>query len=384
MGDKKYLKAWDQPAIQINSTGTYRLLNSWRAQSIIAHTSNTMLPTLPNELLLEIAEYLPNTSDVYCMLMTTKDLSTLLQPLLEKAAQKIQDTAKGKNLPLIHFAAFEDDISIAKLALKLDPSSINLSFSFSGTPLRIASWKSFPKLVDFLIANGANPNGKDPFDLLADTPLNQALRNIIRREPGSAAMMIRRKQVIEQLLQAGGNPDIKGRNGLNALLQAATKGIAELITSIVKTGMVDINTRSPNQSTALHAAVTETGPGTDEVIEELLKQGIDVNAVNIYGQTALFNSCTPSGTALLIKYGADINIVDFSKQTVLHHKAKCVNHNYAAAIISEILRSEMPIDVNLLDNLGRSALDYARYTHNEPVVRLLEQFQASSLCKLRS
>lgn len=338
-----------------------------------------MLTTLPNELILEVAEKLTSPGDVYCMLLTTKHLSTLLQPVLDKKVKELKDSAKARKLPLIHFAVFENDISVARIALKLDPSSVNQSITLSGTPLRIASWKSFPRMVEFLIANGANPNAKDPFDLLSDTPLNQALRNIVGQEPCHESMAIRRKEVMEQLIQAGANPSIRGRNGLNALLQAASKGSAELIASIANTGMVDINTRSPNRSTALHVAVAESGDGSYEVIEELLKQGIDVNAVNIYGRTALFNSCTPSGTALLIEYGADANIADLAKQTVLHHRAKCVSHRYSARIIAEIFRSRMPIDLDLLDNMGRSALDYAIYTENKEVVMLLEKYQESSM-----
>lgn len=335
-----------------------------------------MFGTVPHELLFEMGEYLTTNSDAYCIFTTKKHLSKLLQPLLNQATTKIENAAKERKLPLIHYAVYEDSCSIAKLALKLEPHRINESFSISGTPLCIASWKSYPKMVSFLLENGANPNTKDPLDIYAETPLNQALSNIIHSERLTSPKEYKNYQVMELLLAAGANPNIPDKRGLNALLQAASKGNPELIDAILKTGLIDINTQSRNGSTALHFAVAESGDGSAAVVEALLKQRIDTNLKNVHGRTALFKSSTVENTALLIKYGADTNPTDLSGQTIFHHLAGHMSHSFAFKMMKEIILTTLPVAVDQLDNNGWSAMDYARYVQNEAMVLLLEKYQA--------
>lgn len=341
-----------------------------------------MLHTLPNELILQVAEQLTSRNEIYCLLLTCKDLSTILQPQLNKEAKKIQDAAAAKKLPLIHFAAFEDSYPIAKLALKLDPTCINTPITIYGTPLVIASWKTFPMMVEFLIANGANPNAQDPEDPLSDTPLSRALRNIITQQRVSPQLTTKRTQVIQQLLDGGADPRISGHNFLNALLDAASKRVPELITSIMETGLMDINTRSPNGGTALHAAVAVDGKGATGVIKELLRYGIDVNAVNDYGHSALFNSCSEDNTVLLIEHGIDVNMVNIEGQTVFHSRAKCPYHGFATRRIREILCCTNLANLSILDNMGRSPLDYAIYTQNMEAIKLLVDYEAIGYASL--
>lgn len=334
-----------------------------------------MLLTLPNELLLEVLQHLPNTSDVYCLLLTTKQLTGLVQPVLEKAAKRIQDNAKEKRMPLLHFATFENDLTIGKLALKLEPGCINAFHGRRGSALHIASWKGYGKMARFLLAHGANPNAINLASPLGDSPLDLALDNMFQPLSLSSSPD-NHAEVAQQLILAGADPNKLDDRGQNALIQAATGRVPELISTILDTGVVDINSQNNEGETALHLAAWMQDPRAIQIVEILLKRGIDVNAIDRGGATALCFSNKRDVTALLVEYGADVNVADYRGQTILHKLANVTNQAYALMHIQELLNSCFVVDVSLRDSLGYSALDYARYNNNSQVVMLFEGYLA--------
>lgn len=269
-----------------------------------------MLLSLPNELLLEVVENFANTTDVFYLLMTSKHLSNLLKPILVKAANKKVDSAAAVGLPLLHFAALHDDRTAAKLAIRNAPNCVNNFISDEGTALHIAVFEGLESMVEFLLAQGADPNIVNPnagTGVPIDTPLQVALANVIEIHDAVIIETIPMvsEGIVRLLLQRGANPNTFSHSGLNALLQAAHLGLPRVVSAILETHQIDIDSRCSTGATALHIAVIRAaGEGSFQAAELLLARGIDVNATDTHGNTALDYSPNARVTALLRRYGA--------------------------------------------------------------------------------
>ncbi|KAL0630968.1 hypothetical protein Q9L58_010178 [Maublancomyces gigas] len=334
-----------------------------------------MLLSLPNELILEVVENFTDTTDVFYLLMTNRRLSNLLQPVLVKASKEILDSAAEDNIPLLHYAALENRLTIAKLALKLDPGCLNKYLDPEGTALHVAVFEGFESMVEFLLDQGADPNPVDPNappGVLPDTPLHLALSNVAETQIFQAFKTVD-EGVVTLLLRRGADPNALIGNGMNSLLQAAHFGLPNIVAAILDTGKTDINSRTVVGSTALHIAVRRSKSGG--VPELLLARGIDVNATNDFGQTALFQSRNESVTALLLKYGATVGVVDYKNRTALHYLAERTFPGDSALIARQILSAGGPIDVGLRDKYNRSALDYAAHCGNEELMKVLGEYE---------
>lgn len=362
-------------------SNTYRSEEATKAHHISYNSQfSAMLLSLPNELILEVVANLTHTTDVFYLLMTSKDLSIVVEPILVEAGNRIIDSAAASQLPLLHFAALHNDRTAAKLALRNDPTCINNFLSGEGTPLHIAVFNGLESMVEFLLTQGADPNVVEPDPpngIPADTPLQTALSGVIQIQNGFIieTVPILSEGVVRRLLISGANPNTLTHDGMNALLQAAHLGLPAIVHAILDTDMIDINSRDATGGTALHVAVARAaGGGSFKVAELLLARGIDVNAIDTQGQTALFHAITEKVTALLLAYGAVVGIVDTANRTVLHHLAECFYIHNPAIIVKQILTADGPIDVSLVDVNQKTALDYATETGNDQVLAVLREF----------
>lgn len=338
-----------------------------------------MFLSLPNELLLDIAETLTDTTDVFHLLMTNKHVSTLLQPVLIKASNELLTSAAANELPLLHYAAQENKLSAAKLALKLDPGCVNRSISGKGTALHVAVFNGCESVVEFLLHHGADPNA--PKGRAATTPLQMALARIVEVQLVQVCPSDEIEGVAMLLLRHGADPTGISEHGMNALLYAARLGLPRIVEGILDTGTIDIDSRTAWGSTALHIAVERSD--TRRVAEVLLARGIDVNATNSLGQTALFRCRHRGVTELLLQYGADVGVVDQFSRTALHHLADWVYPEGAAAVAQLILGAGGVIDVGLRGIDGLSAMDIAEGSGNVRFVEVLEVYEMEELVAMR-
>lgn len=334
-----------------------------------------MFANLPNELIIQVAQYLNHPTDIFGLLMTSKHMSILVQPLLQKEVERKKKIAKIAKMPLLHLAVYENDRPFAKLALKENPLLINTSIDRLGTPLTIASCRANPRMVQFLIDNGSDLNEASHYLFTTNTPLNHVLHIIRKFESTNLSLLNRRKHVIKLLLDAGADPSIRDRVKYSALDIAVVIGFPKIIAHIMQTGFMDINSRSRLQKTALHIAVQSSKTKTNAIIRELLKHGSDVNAVDSFGMPPFFYCRTASSASLLLKAGYNIKIVDQWQQSALHRFACKANATLAAKVVYEILQSEIEVDISLLDRDGRTALDCATETGHGHVVEMLEKYK---------
>jgi len=112
--------------------------------------------------------------------------------------------------------------------------------------------------------------------------------------------------------------------------------------------------------------------GDIEIMKDLLAiEGIDVNAKNTWGNTALLLASMSGQTepvAMLLTYGADVNMKDINGYTALMWASMQGHTNLVAMLL------EQPgIDVNAENDDGLTALHYASDNGHTQIIKLFKQ-----------
>ncbi len=118
-------------------------------------------------------------------------------------------------------------------------------------------------------------------------------------------------------------------------------------------------------TTTLHS-VAESG-NKAEVIK-LLKEGVDINAVDVFGDTPLLKSIKYNKAdvaEILLENNANVNLANHLKETPLHIAAK----NKEAGIVEALLKKGA--DINLANNNGNTALHDAVKSGHPEIITLL-------------
>ena len=123
----------------------------------------------------------------------------------------------------------------------------------------------------------------------------------------------------------------------------------------------DINShQSKLTETPLHRLCARIKPQID-VITMILKNGADVNAINVSGKTPVFY-CSFNYSVellnLLVKYGADINIKDKYKNTLLHDDyINCYDEHFEEFLKALI---SLDFDINSKNSSGLTPLELCK------------------------
>lgn len=157
-------------------------------------------------------------------------------------------------------AAVDDgnyDVVSALLAAGAKPDLGN------GAPLRRAITSGNVRLIALLLKHGADPNRRS---FKGATPLIVASNHY--QTPN------RRREVAELLLQSGANPNLAMRQGQAPVHLASLSGDLPLLRTLVEHG-ADVRARTKSGTTTLHYAAWSSLAGAGEVIQFLLRSGID-------------------------------------------------------------------------------------------------------------
>ena len=170
---------------------------------------------------------------------------------------------------------------------------INANDRFGHSPLHYAAYKGNPRIVDYLLNNGGNPNIRGRHD---STPLHSAAwgRNVQAIEllledgadvdartdegetPGMTAALRGEKDILEILFALSADPhatDIHGTNLIDLAAAGGHKAIVDLLQEI------GVSNKNP-----LHVAA---GLGDLNKIKRLLENGHSVNKRDAFGATPL-------------------------------------------------------------------------------------------------
>lgn len=129
-------------------------------------------------------------------------------------------------------------------------------------------------------------------------------------------------EVVEELLDAGADPNIKTRHGGAVLVEASHRGNTRIVRLLLERG-ADINQTSASGWTPLIAAVYRNRScvaGLSCVIDLLLNRGADINARAEDGRTALAYAVFRQNADVvkkLLDRGADVSSIDGYGKTAL-------------------------------------------------------------------
>jgi len=147
------------------------------------------------------------------------------------------------------------DVSRVLAELKDHPERLHAHSSDGWTPLHLAAFFGQPDLVDALVNQGGDLEGRST-NSSKNTPLHAGTAG------GSA-------EVVRRLLQHGAKPNSRQEGGWTALHSAAQAGNREMVEALLAHG-ADVNVRAENNQSPLDLALTR---GHQEIVALLEQLG---------------------------------------------------------------------------------------------------------------
>jgi len=211
--------------------------------------------------------------------------------------------AQGDGMTALHWAAYRDDVELARALLAAGANPRAATRDGGLTPLSMAATNGSAAMIELLLKAGADVNA--PVLAHGETALMMASRS------GNV-------DAVKMLLAHGAQVNAKDTlRGTTALMWAAEQGHAPVVALLAAHG-ADVRAVSKGGFTALlFAAVTNDSPST----ESLLTAGADPNYALPGGPTALIVAVSYRSVAvadLLADRGANPNVSDREGNTPLH------------------------------------------------------------------
>lgn len=208
--------------------------------------------------------------------------------------------------------------------------------------------------IKTLLKYGANPNVQDGKGM---TPILYAIKrhDFYTIKIGADSILA--------LLDAGADlnaTDTEGRNPLMVVLQEyGDEKMTREITDLILDNMTDEQVNYINKSTqgnALHFLGYNTSP---EIIEKLIKRGVDPKQIDKNGDTVLMKELNPEAMQVLIAAGASVNARNKDGKTAMIMLA---NRSDYPEMFDTLYEAGAEIDV--ADKNGRTALYYSVMDRN--------------------
>lgn len=325
------------------------------------------------------------------------------------AAFAIQADLDGRT-PL-HYAAASKDCESVKFFLGKGGAAAVLAGDKEGrTPFHFAGWFGNPEAVDWMIeelrGNGDLGAAINQTDQLGRTAVHYAARQglldtleaLLRTEGASpdikdtigrtaldAAAQIGAAEACNVLIEHGASINVNDLTGRTPLMAAAASGHENVLDALFGDDEVEVDCHATDRTTgrtALMLAVTAFSPSCVSMLLE--NDASDINRQDSLGFTALqlavllADDPDADGEVLelireeLGSHGVDISLVDGRKRSLAHIAAM----SGAADILQSLGENEQ--ELNVLDAIGHTPMDYACYFGKEDCVSTLlsdEEFE---------
>ncbi len=219
------------------------------------------------------------------------------------------------------YAANAENPKLLASVIKLDNKAVNLPDNSGNTALIYAAQKGFANHAKILLANGANPDYRNPATGLS------AL---------SAAAAEGHSSVIRLLAHTGkADINISDLSGRTPIFYAVEQNQVDALRALVSLG-ANTNAQDNNGVTALMRAAAKN---RQDCVDNLLRQkGIDPNLKDLQDRTALIYSVYAEDlepAKSLLKAGADLNLADSTQNTPLMSAIKAKNDRMALYFIQQ-------------------------------------------------
>ncbi len=287
---------------------------------------------------------------------TEEFVSAVVKGNVAKVEQLVKKGAdvnmKNKeDVPLLVVAAEYGHLAV--LRVLLDHGALMSSETELGdTALIRAAANGHEDIVQELISRQSDINHANMY---MDTALSTAVRN-------------NQTKTVRFLLEHNANVNIYHVSGRPLLASTVLRGNMTLAKILIDKG-ADVNMRTyPDDQTMLMLAAIA---GDERQIEEIIKLGVDIDAVDKKGYSALMHAVyltREKALQSLIRLGADLDIQDIDKhQTALIHAAENEYVDSCELLIAA------GADTSVKDLYGGTALSRAKATGNKRIIEMLER-----------
>jgi ankyrin repeat protein len=283
---------------------------------------------------------------------TENDLEGVALTLLCRGANIESVNPEIIESPLI-LALFNNNEFLSKIYLLLGVDSKRLSLS-GYTPMMIAAKNGFTDIVSILLSKGEDVNLFH--DKFKETALHLAVKN-------------GHFDVVKLLVDNQADVNLRTFDDDLALQIAIKINRLDIALFLIKNNSnikFDYDEKSP-----LDLAILKNH---HEMIDPLIKAGIDVNSTNYLGNSPLFTATSKNdllAVKLLLNNGADINMLNSDNETILHEAVR----NGSIEMVKLLLNHKIDFNIHNKDNY--SALDFAIVTECKPIVEILLKIGAS-------
>ena len=349
-------------------------------EAIISHSADVNATNKSNETALMFACWEGNIDALNVLLHGVPDPSTTVA-----IGNTCHVNAKNKNNETALILACEKGNKYAINVLLNAGADSNIADAYGETCLHcIARNDCCTEVLQAIISHGADVNATSKKNvtalMLACVDMNaDAINELLKAgaDPNIAddkgATCIHHavfdgcsKDVLEIIVNHGGDVNVTNKNNRTTLILACKKGNNDAINVLFNAG-ADPNIIDANGATCIHYAVVE-GCSKD-VLEIIVNHGADVNATDKNHVTALMLACVKGNKDVinvLLNAGADPNIADGKGATCIYH---AVGEGCSKDVLETIVNHGA--DVNAKNKFNRTALLIACVKGNKDAINIL-------------
>ena len=334
-------------------------------------------------------------SEVDACVTVTASGNDRFQHLLESNPFALHDAIESDNR----------DLAAALLQCGADPNKVNKE---GYTALHLSSFQNNKDILSELLQRGVNVkakskdgdtalhitatlNSKEIAFMLLNSGADFSLTNSKGNTPLHTAAWFGAKEIAVELIQRGADVVRENNNGNNALHLACMSNCKEIAVALLQCDtenttnasvQVDVSENGkringPASLTAFVDKVNKSGDSplhiaalsnSQEIVDELIKHGADINAVNKSGYTPLHVSCSCNSKSIavdLLKHKADVNVLNKRGNTALH--LACMSKS--KDIILQLLQHEARVNVS--NEFGDTPLHLAAVENDTEIATVL-------------